>query len=313
MMTALSETPGWNYFADWTSANTLKNFPAVNILTALSWAWRERIKWQRLPQNDINQIQRNMVSPDIYADGFVKPPVDATQNIAFWWKRIIPHIQVDGKFEIWMEDSPPVGGGCGWRAYAIKPEIDMPETFDFDDVPLHAIYPYTVTVPEMEALIEEQILPYPEFEPAHSARYYFQFYKIIKQITRRWFTAAPPAGLGYGWSTNFYPIADATAVINRPDLIYVHAYFPPGRTDLIWVDFQVLSGQYTRDCNVYIRYPGGDWDFLSSPKTGDAADFPLYKNLPTIPGGAPFTRQIMVNSLEDRLAAAEDFVFRADS
>ena len=310
MMAVLSKIPGWSYFADWTSDNSLKNFPGINILTALNWAWRERTNWQRLLQSDIDQIQRNMISKDDLAG----TPIDVTQNIAFWWKKIIPHIQIDGKFEIWQEDVPPTGdGSCGWRAYAIKPDINIPEIFNFDDVLFRAAYPYTITVPEMEALIGEKILPYPAFEPGHVTRYYLQFYKIINRITRRWFTAAPPAGLTHGWSTNFYPIADASAVINRPDLIYAWVHFPAGRTDFVWIDFQVLGGQYTRPCNIYIKYPNGDWEFMSQQDAGTSAAFPLYQNLPTIPDGVPFTCQIMVNSLEDRLAATESFVFHMNS
>lgn len=309
-MNGLSKIAGWSYFADWTNSNSLKNFPVINILTALSWAWRERINWQRLLPSDMDQIQRNMISKDDLAG----TPIDVTQNIAFWWKKIIPHIQIDGKFKIWQEDIPPTGnGGCGWRAYAIKPDINVPGIFNFDDVLLHAAYPYTITAPEMEALIGENILPYPAFEPEHTARYYLQFYKIINRITRRWFTVAPPAGLTIGWNTNFYPIADAAAVVNRPDLIYTWVHFPAGRTDFVWIDFQVLGGQYTRPCNIYIKYPNGDWEFMSQQEAGSSAVFPLYQKLPTIPGGVPFTSQIMVNSLEDQSAAAESFVFHMNS
>lgn len=327
-MINLSNTFGWNYFADWSSEKTLKNFPAVNIETAIGLAWEERYAWRpfdpALQADPANTFNRNFTT------------VYGNQGIAHWWMNLIPHVRINGKYVIYDGETRPAGSysGYGWRRWAVKgdtipnlmPLIGNNGYLNYVGsgyIPDFIPWPYALTVAEMEELIGENILPYPYNRPLASAEYYLQFYKILNAVRHRLYYAAPSnwfTGLTDNtWSgISAAALAELLAQSNIYSVyIYRHKFGDSYDVRLKTVGSGQIA-RYSEDCYIQLASPGSVfWP-------GTDAEYTLYKHFepgdtfvidpPQIPamGADSYVSQaINLAGIEDRVVTADNFVFQS--
>ena len=323
MMINLSNIFGWNYFADWSSENSLKNFPVVNIETAIALAWEERCAWT--PFNGrAAAFQRNFTT------------VYNNNGIANWWLSLIPHVKVNGRYVIYDGGTYPIGSGSGygWRGIAVKgdtipnlmPSIENSGYLNNAGpgyIPDFVIWPYTLSVAEMEDLIGEAILPYPYNRPLSSAKYYLQFYKILNAVRHRLYYNAPSswfAGLEDNtWSGVSASAAAALLARNNIYSLYVYSHENGSAYD---VRLKTVAGgqiaKYPEDC--YIRLVSADNVFWP----GTDAGYTLYKHfnpgntfiidppqVPAINADSYLFQAMETASIEDRVPVADKFIFRS--
>jgi hypothetical protein len=326
MMITLSNAFGWNFFADWSSENTLKNFPDFNIENAMTLAWNERYNWSPTGDEEIASHQRNVLNNYYY------------QGVAYWWLALVPHVKTNGKYVIYDGETPPSGtdSGYGWKGIAVKgdtnpiidPSIILPVQNSWYDgnsyLPASILWPYALSVAEMEDFIGDAILPYPYNWPLFSAKYYLQFYKIINAIKHRLYYAAPSiwfTGLEDNTWSNISQSALIT-LLSQQNIysvdVYEH-YNNPGFYDAHLKTIQSnQTAQYSE--NVYIRLTSPNGAVLW-PATGE---YTFYKHfepddvfsidppqIPAIPESVPFSQSINLVSLEDRAAVADNFIFQS--
>ena len=323
MMITLSNTFGWDYFADWSGENSLKNFSAVNIETAIALAWQERYEW--FPCDQSESFKRNFTT------------VYGNTGIAFWWKTLVPHVNTNGKYVIYDGENPPSGrdSGYGWKGIAIKGDAipDMITPGQSNGGLLYGgsgyignstLWPFALSVAEMEDLIGETILPYPYDWPVYSAGYYLQFYKIINAVKHRLFYASPP-----GWFTGIedntwsdisqYALSTLLARQNIYSVdVYQHSSSNSGYDAHLKTVQSDQIAKYSED--VYIRlvsaygaalWPAaGEYTFYKHFQPGD-----IFKidppRIPAIPEGVPFSQAIDLISIEDRKSVADKFIFQS--
>ncbi|MFA6102376.1 MAG: hypothetical protein WCV67_10940 [Victivallaceae bacterium] len=324
MMATLSNTFGWDYFADWSGEDTLKNFPAVNIETAITLAYNERYAWFPTRDEVIASHKRNFTVYD-------------QSGIAYWWLNLIPHLKINGRYVIYDGENPPSGrdSGYGWKAIAVKgdaiPDMITPGhdshfgvSAGSGTIPAAVLWYYTFTVAEMEELIGETILPYPYGFPLFSAKYYIQFYKIINSVKHRLFYASPPR-----WFAGFedYTRSDIgqselIALLSQQNIYSVEVaphYNRPGFYDAhIKTVPSSQVAEYPED--VYFRQATA----YGEPLWTATDEFALYKHfepgeifridpprIPAIPDGASFCQTLDLVSIEDRAPVADKFIFKS--
>ena len=322
-MITLSNIFGWDYFADWSSENSLKNFPVVNIETAVALAWQERYAWSPTRDEVIALYKRNFAT--IYD----------FSGIAYWWLTLVPHVKTNGEYVIYDGEMPPSGAdsGYGWKGIAVKgdtipnlvPVIGNTGYLVYVGcgyIPDFITWPYALSVAEMEDLIGETILPYPYDWPLFSAKYYLQFYKILNAVRHRlyynypssWFTGLTDNT----WSNISASAAAALLARNNIYSLYVYSHENGSAYDVRLKT--VKSGQiakYHEDC--YIRLVSADNVFWP----GSDAGYTLYKHFdpddtfiidpPQVPAPGKDTylfQAIELASIEDRVPVADKFIFR---
>lgn len=328
-MITLSNTFGWNYFADWSGENSLKNFPVVNIETALALAWEERRAWT--PFDPALQYDHSATFRRNFGTNY------GNSGIAYWWLNLIPHVKINGKYVIYDGETPPsgAGSGYGWKGIAVKgdaipnlmPVIGSTGYLVYVGcgyIPDFITWPYALSVAEMEELIGETILPYPCNWPLFSAKYYLQFYKILNAVRHRlyynypssWFTGLEDNT----WSNIGQSALDA--LLSQQNIYSVYVYRHGNNSGVYDARLKtVKSGQiakYPEDCYIRLVSAGN----LFWP--GTDAGYTLYKHfypgdtfiidppqIPT-PGEDTYLFQAMETaSIEDRVPVADKFIFQS--
>jgi len=325
-MITLSNIFGWNYFADWSSENSLKNFPVVNIETAVALAWQERYAWSPTRDEVIALYKRNFAT--IYD----------FSGIAYWWLTLVPHVKTNGEYVIYDGEMPPSGAdsGYGWKGIAVKgdtiPDMISPiqSSWFFGDnyIPDSLLWPYAMSVAEMEDLIGEAILPYPYNWPLFSAKYYLQFYKIINAIKHRLYYARPsswfpdrPVDLPYTVVETGISLSSVISLLAQPDIYSIYVQNHNNQYGLYDASLKILQNsqvaKYPED--VYIRLTSSN-DVLLWPAT---LEYSFYKHfapgdifgidplqIPALNEGVYISQAIDLVSIEDRIPVADKFIFQ---